>query len=87
MKKAFLALCSTLVLAGCAYNTETKQILPIYKPVLEMAGTVTSNVKECGLANSKDCKITTSHDNYEQSKLNAMSNEEMDEYIAKQKKK
>ncbi len=88
MTKVWLLLLP-LVIGGCTYNAKTHKtsFTPFGAPVHEMAETIASDVKECGVTNSKGCTIKTASDGYEQSKIGAMSNEELDAHIQRLKKK
>ncbi len=87
MKKIAL-LCLSLTMFGCTYNSKTHEtrFTPLGAEVHEFAETAATGVKECGVANSKGCETKTSHDDYEQSKLKSMSNEELEEYVKNKSK-
>jgi len=78
----------SLALFGCTYNSKTHEthFTPFGAEVHEFADTAVSGIKECGLANSKGCETKTSHDDYEQSKIKSMSNEELEEHLKKMHK-
>lgn len=88
MNRLILLLLFSYIFLGCSYNANTHKasITSFVDPVYELAETVAKDIKECGVANSNGCEITTSNDGYDQSKIKAMSNEELEEHVQKLKR-
>ena len=85
-KVIVLLLCQVLLVAGCTYNTKTKKssFTPLGAGPHEMIDTIVNDVKECA---GQECETKMSSDDYERSKFNSMTNEELDEYVKKQQEK
>lgn len=82
----FTVICHSFLMASCTYDAKTNKtsFTPLGAGPHEMIDVIAHDVKECM---NSSCETKTSHDDYEESKLKSMSNEELDEYIKKQKSK
>ncbi len=81
---------SSVVLSctSCAFNSTTGKttFTPLgagVHEVHELIGTLAHDIKKC-TGDDAVCKKKTSYDGYEESKLKAMSNEELLDYVEKQ---
>lgn len=85
MKIAFLVLLFVLGASGCSYNTKTGETkfdpFSYEKSLINDAKRASSGCSQDG----KDCRKRTSHENYEASKIKAMSNEELEIYAKDRK--